>query len=110
VLQLLSARATGVVISRLFILGHDVCPQSFTPHRGLNRWIGRLAFLPSLTPCSLMVSVFAAVRMSGLVVAASATRQSVAWLLAVGFALPFLVWNGMIGFVVSVHHTHPQIA
>ena len=43
----------GFIIGRLFILGHDACHQSFTPHRGLNRVLGRIAFLPSLTPYSL---------------------------------------------------------
>src|SRR5271165_3652999 len=52
-LKLLSALACGFVIGRLFIIGHDACHQSFTEHRGLNRWIGRIAFLASLTPYSL---------------------------------------------------------
>ena len=52
-LQLAAALATGFVIGRLFILGHDACHQSFTAHRRLNRWLGRLLFLPSLTPYSL---------------------------------------------------------
>ncbi len=43
----------GFIIGRLFILGHDACHQSFTPYRGLNRVLGRIAFLPSLTPYSL---------------------------------------------------------
>jgi len=43
----------GLLIGRLFILGHDACHQSFTPHPRLNRLIGRLVFLPSLTPYSL---------------------------------------------------------
>ena len=43
----------GFVTGRLFILGHDACHQSLTPHRRLNPWLGRLAFLPSLTPYSL---------------------------------------------------------
>jgi acyl-lipid omega-6 desaturase (Delta-12 desaturase) len=43
----------GLIISRLFILGHDACHQSLTPHRRLNRIVGRLALLPSLTPYSL---------------------------------------------------------
>jgi len=47
------ALAAGFVIGRLFIIGHDACHQSYTPHRGLNRWLGRIAFLPSLTPYSL---------------------------------------------------------
>ncbi|MES1264276.1 MAG: fatty acid desaturase [Variovorax sp.] len=192
-LQVLASVATGLVISRLFILGHDACHQSFTPHRGLNRWLGHLVFLPSLTPYSLwevghnvvhhgytnlrgfdfvwqplslaeframprwrrglervyrsgwapwlyylveiwwrrmffpnrvtmptrravftrdclLVSAFALAWVAGLVAAAGATGQSVAWLLAVGFVLPFVVWNGMIGFVVYVHHTHPGVA
>lgn len=43
----------GFLIGRLFIIGHDACHQSYTPHRRLNRWLGRIAFLPSLTPYSL---------------------------------------------------------
>ncbi len=43
----------GLLIARLFIIGHDACHQSLTPRRGLNKWLGRLTFLPSLTPYSL---------------------------------------------------------
>lgn len=43
----------GLIIARLFIIGHDACHQSLTPRRGLNKWLGRLTFLPSLTPYSL---------------------------------------------------------
>ena len=52
-LKILLGIATGFVIGRLFILGHDACHQSFTVHRRLNTWLGRLVFLPSLTPYSL---------------------------------------------------------
>jgi omega-6 fatty acid desaturase (delta-12 desaturase) len=45
--------AAGFVIGRLFIIGHDACHQSLTPHRRLNHWLGRIAFLPSFTPYSL---------------------------------------------------------
>jgi len=193
VVQVLAGVATGLVISRLFILGHDACHQSLTRHRALNRWLGRIVFLPSLTPYSLwevghnvvhhgytnlrgfdfvwqprsldefralpawrrglervyrsgwapwlyylieiwwtrmffpsratmptrrpvfasdcwLVSAFAIAWLAGLVAAASATQQSALWLLTVGFALPFIVWNGMIGFVVYVHHTHLGVA
>ena len=192
-LQLLAGVATGFVIGRLFILGHDACHQSLTRHRTLNRWLGRLVFLPSLTPYSLwevghnvvhhgytnlkgfdfvweprtladyqalprwkrvlervyrsgwapwlyyLVEIWwtrmmfpsrrtmptrravfmwdcalactaAAVWIGGLVAAALATGQSAGWLVAVGFAVPFIVWNGMIGFVVYVHHTHLGVA
>ncbi len=192
-LQLLGGVATGLVIGRLFILGHDACHQSLTPHRGLNRWLGRLVFLPSLTPYSLwevghnvihhgytnlrgfdfvwqprsleefqalsparraleriyrsgwapwlyylveiwwarllfpnrskmptrrsvfvwdgvLACSFAGIWIAGLVAAAHATGQSAAWLVGVGFALPFVFWNGLIGFVVYVHHTHLGVA
>src|ERR1051325_1150050 len=33
---------------RLFEVAHDACHGSYTPDPALNRWIGRLAFLPSL--------------------------------------------------------------
>jgi omega-6 fatty acid desaturase (delta-12 desaturase) len=191
--QVIAACANGVVISRLFILGHDACHQSFTRHRTLNRWIGRIVFLPSLTPYSLwevghnvvhhgytnlkdfdfvwqprtlaeyralpaskrwleriyrsgwapwlyylveiwwvrmlfpnrrtmptrravfiwdslLVSAFAVLWIAALAAFALTTHRSVGWLLATGFALPFLVWNGMIGFVVYLHHTHPGVA
>jgi len=43
-LKLLSGVACGFVIGRLFIIGHDACHHSYTEHRGLNRWIGRIAY------------------------------------------------------------------
>lgn len=52
-LRLLCGMAAGFVTGRLFIVGHDACHQSLTPHRRLNHWLGRIAFLPSLTPYSL---------------------------------------------------------
>ena len=183
----------GFITGRIFILGHDACHQSFTPYRGLNRVLGRIAFLPSLTPYSLwdighnvvhhgqtnlkgfdfvwaplsksefdalpawrkflervyrsgfgpaiyylfeiwwkrlffpskkyrpanrsifikdnlLISTFAVSWISLLVMAAMATNQSVAVTVLTGFVVPFIAWNGMIGFVVYVHHTHPAIA
>ena len=191
--QVLAALLTGFVIARLFILGHDACHQSLTPHRRLNRWIGRLVFLPSLTPYSLwemghnvvhhgytnlrgvdfvwqplsldeyralprhrrvfervyrsgwapwlyylveiwwqrmmfpsrrqmptrrgvftadclLVTAFACGWIAGLIAIAGAADRSALWLVTVGFLLPFVVWNGMIGFVVYVHHTHTRVA
>jgi omega-6 fatty acid desaturase (delta-12 desaturase) len=51
--KMAGAVVAGFVTGRLFIIGHDACHQSLTPHRTLNRWLGRIAFLPSLTPYSL---------------------------------------------------------
>jgi omega-6 fatty acid desaturase (delta-12 desaturase) len=42
----------GIATAMLFVLGHDACHGSLTPSPRLNRWIGSLAFLPSLTPFS----------------------------------------------------------
>ena len=54
-IRLLCGMAAGFVTGRLFIVGHDACHQSLTPHRRLNHWLGRIAFLPSLTPYGLGV-------------------------------------------------------
>ncbi|MBX6419763.1 MAG: fatty acid desaturase [Nevskia sp.] len=192
-LKLVCGVVAGFLIGRLFILGHDACHQSFTAHRRLNAWLGRLVFLPSLTPYSLwdvghnvvhhgytnlrgfdfvweprtpeefralpawrralervyrsgwapglyylievwwlrlffpsrrymptrravflydclLVAGAAAVWIAALLAAARATAQPVWPLLLAGFAVPFLFWNAMIGFVVYVHHTHPAVA
>jgi omega-6 fatty acid desaturase (delta-12 desaturase) len=53
VIKLCFSMIAGFLIGRLFIIGHDACHQSLTTHRRLNRWIGRIVFLPSLTPYSL---------------------------------------------------------
>jgi len=191
--KMLAAVCLGTVISRLFILGHDACHQSLTAHRTLNRWIGRLVFLPSLTPYSLweighnvvhhgytnlkdfdfvwqpmnlatyrsaspwrrglervyrsgwapwlyylveiwwtrmmfparrhmptrrraflldcvMVSAYGIAWLGLLIALAFATGQSAVVLLLLGGVVPFLVWNGFIGFVVYVHHTHPAVS
>lgn len=51
--KLLCGLVAGFVVGRLFVIGHDGCHQSLTPHRRLNKWLGRIAFLPSLTAYSL---------------------------------------------------------
>ncbi len=43
----------GIVIGRLFVLGHDACHGALFPARLLNQAVGRLAFLFSLTPYTL---------------------------------------------------------
>jgi omega-6 fatty acid desaturase (delta-12 desaturase) len=192
-LKLVAGALAGVSIARLFIIGHDACHQSLTVHRRLNRWLGRLVFLPSLTPYSLwdvghnvvhhgytnlrgfdfvweprtlesfralprwrqllervyrsgwapwlyylveiwwtrmlfpsrkqmptrravftrdglLVCAYAVAWAGALLLAANASAQPAWQLLLAGFALPLLVWNGLIGFVVYVHHTHARIA
>lgn len=44
------------------------------------------------------------------VVVANATSQNVWLLLLLAVLVPFAVWNGIMGFVVYLHHTHPAIA
>lgn len=190
--KLAASLLVGLQIARLFIIGHDACHQSLTANRSLNKWLGRLVFLPSLTPFKLWelghnmahhgftnlrgrdyvwapfspaefaqmprarqwleryyrsgsghwlyylielwwkklffpsrrevgasrslvlgdcmaISVFGVVWIGSLIAAAYATQQS-AWLLvALGFVLPFVLWNGLMGFVIYVHHTDPQV-
>jgi acyl-lipid omega-6 desaturase (Delta-12 desaturase) len=44
------ALLNGLAVAMLFVVGHDACHGSLTPHAKLNVWIARLAFLPSLHP------------------------------------------------------------
>ncbi len=192
--QLLGGVLTTLAIIRLFIIGHDACHGSLTDHAPLNKLLGRLAFLPSLTPFSLWRvghnvvhhgfnnlkgrdfvwepldpaefrslsptrrvlervyrSAFGPLPYylaeiwwrrlyfpnrghapggreeffwdSALVTAFALAW--IAWLSAIGFAhggvghaalavgvgflVPFLVWNWTVGFVVYLHHTHPDV-
>lgn len=52
-LRVAGALLTWLGIVRLFLIGHDACHGALTDHGWLNRLLGRLAFLPSLTPYSL---------------------------------------------------------
>lgn len=191
--RLLAGALCGLVIGRLFILGHDACHQSLTAYRGFNRGLGRLLLLPSLTPYSLwdtghnvvhhgytnlktydfvwqpktlaeyqalprwrralervyrsgwapglyylaeiwwkrlwfpsrhymptrrrifvldslLVTAAALLWVAALAGIALARGASPALAILSGFVLPQLVWNMLIGFIVYVHHTHPQIA
>jgi acyl-lipid omega-6 desaturase (Delta-12 desaturase) len=49
-LKVLLILINGHVIGTLFTVGHDACHDSFTRSRFLNGFIGRLSFMPSLTP------------------------------------------------------------
>jgi omega-6 fatty acid desaturase (delta-12 desaturase) len=51
--KVIGSLAMGLQIARLFVLGHDACHQSLFTDRQVNRWVGHLVFLPSLTPYSL---------------------------------------------------------
>lgn len=191
-LRLLCGLAAGFVTGRLFIIGHDACHQSLTPHRRLNHWLGRIAFLPSLTPYSLwevghnvvhhgytnlkgfdfvwapltadeyaqltpvqraldriyrsgwapglyylveiwwkrmffparrqmptrrrvflldnlLVSAFALLWVGAVAGLALAAGQDLLQSLLTAVVVPFLFWTAMIGFVVYVHHTHPEV-
>jgi len=180
-------------IARLFVIGHDACHGSYTPNKTLNKWIGRIAFLPSLTPYSLwevghnlahhgftnlkgrdyvwtpysphefaqlpwirrqlehiyrsgvgqgvyymiemwwkklffpgrkhvttrrtshlidsfLVAGFAALWIGGLTLWGLYSGKSIWSLLTFGFAVPFFLWNCLMGFVIYVQHTHPRVA
>jgi omega-6 fatty acid desaturase (delta-12 desaturase) len=49
-LQILCAALNGLFIAMIFVVGHDACHGSLTPYEWLNQVLGRIAFLPSLTP------------------------------------------------------------
>src|SRR5438132_13521935 len=51
-LRFAAGTAAGVLMAILFVVGHDACHGSFTSRRWLNLGIGRIAFLPTLTPFS----------------------------------------------------------
>ena len=59
---------------------------------------------------SLLVTVFAAAWLGVVAYLADATEQSVGMMVILAVFLPFLLWNGVIGFVVYLHHTNPRIA
>ncbi len=56
-LQAVFSFLMGTVIASLFAIGHDAAHDSLTPHRGLNRLVGTIAFLPSMHPYSLWVKL-----------------------------------------------------
>ncbi len=51
--RLAASVALGIVITRLFIVGHDCCHGAFFSSNRVNRLLGRIVFLPSLTTYSL---------------------------------------------------------
>jgi acyl-lipid omega-6 desaturase (Delta-12 desaturase) len=183
----------SIAIARLFVIGHDACHGSFTRTEWLNKVIGRIAFLPSLTPFSLwdvghnvahhgftnlkgrdqvwvpmsaeewakaskvrrgleriyrsgfgqglyyliemwwkklilptkkhvgvrravfwwdnvLVLGVAAIWITALVLWAVYDNHSITWTLLGGFVLPFLAFNCIMGWVIYVQHTHPEVA
>src|SRR5690349_12940192 len=51
--KLLFSSLLGILITRLTVLAHDACHGSLLTTRRLNQIVGRLGFLPSLTPYNL---------------------------------------------------------
>jgi acyl-lipid omega-6 desaturase (Delta-12 desaturase) len=183
----------SIAIARLFVIGHDACHGSYTPYDWLNKIVGRIAFLPSLTPFSLwdvghnvahhgftnlkgrdqvwvpmsaeewqsaskgrrfleriyrsgfgqglyyliemwwkklilptkkhvgvsraifwwdnaLVLGVGAAWITALVLWAVYGNHSVTWTLLGGFVLPFLAFNCIMGWVIYVQHTHPEVA
>jgi omega-6 fatty acid desaturase (delta-12 desaturase) len=192
-LKLVGSLLVATAIVRLFLIGHDACHGSFLPNQAMNRVLGRIAFLPSMTAFSLwdvghnvahhgfnnlkgrdqvwtpfskaefdalprnrrrlerlyrsgfgcgayylielwwrklyfpsqreigstrlryrldsaLVTLGALVWLAVVAHIARATGQSFLLLASLAVVGPFLLWNGIMGFVVFVHHTHPQIA
>lgn len=49
-LQIVCGLLNGLFIAMIFVVGHDACHGGLTPFQALNQFLGRVAFLPSLTP------------------------------------------------------------
>jgi omega-6 fatty acid desaturase (delta-12 desaturase) len=192
-IKVFASLVAALWIARLFVIGHDACHGSYTPNKTLNQWIGRIAFLPSLTPYSLwevghnlahhgftnlkgrdyvwtpyspnefarlpwlrrqlehvyrsgfghgvyymiemwwkklffpgrkhvttrrtshlvdsfLVAGFALAWIGGLTWWGVYNDKSILSLLTFGFAVPFFLWNCLMGFVIYVQHTHPRVA
>ena len=59
---------------------------------------------------SLLVTAGALLWLGAVALAARATEQSFLLLVTLAVIVPFLLWNGIMGFVVYLHHTSPKIA
>jgi len=59
---------------------------------------------------SVLVTAGALLWLVTVALVARATGQSFALLAALAVLVPFLLWNGIMGFVVYLHHTSPAIA
>jgi omega-6 fatty acid desaturase (delta-12 desaturase) len=59
---------------------------------------------------SALVTAGALLWLATVALVARSTGQSFALLAMLAVVVPFLLWNGVIGFVVFVHHTNPRIA
>jgi omega-6 fatty acid desaturase (delta-12 desaturase) len=59
---------------------------------------------------SALVTAGAALWLATVALVARSTGQSFTLLAMLAVVAPFLLWNGIIGFVVYVHHTNPKIA
>lgn len=59
---------------------------------------------------SLLVTAGALAWLGVVALVARATGQSFTLLATLAVVVPFLLWNGIMGFVVYLHHTHPTIA
>jgi omega-6 fatty acid desaturase (delta-12 desaturase) len=59
---------------------------------------------------SMLVTAGALCWLGVIALAADATGQSFALLATLAVVVPFLLWTGVMGFVVYLHHTNPTIA
>jgi omega-6 fatty acid desaturase (delta-12 desaturase) len=48
-IKLLGCFIIFIASARLFIIGHDACHGCFTDNEKMNKWLGRFAFLPTMT-------------------------------------------------------------
>ena len=192
-MKILASLSLSLFIDFLFVIGHDACHGSLTPHRRLNQLLGRAAFLTSLHPYTswehthngkhhawtnfrgrdivfapfdadsftelpswrrvlerfyrtpiglglfyfvdvylkheilptksrlprsgrikihladrMLTLGFAVLWLTVLVTYAVATGISLVGLVVVGFLVPLMLFHQAMGFVIYLHHTHPE--
>jgi acyl-lipid omega-6 desaturase (Delta-12 desaturase) len=101
------------LLERIYRSGWGPCLYYLVEMWWLRMLFPRSPYMGTQRPEFFWDGVFAVatagVWIGALIAAAAATGQSAWMLVGFGFAVPFLVWNALIGFVVYVHHTHPVV-
>jgi omega-6 fatty acid desaturase (delta-12 desaturase) len=79
-------------------------PRLFVP---LPSVIGRVRLVYCLD--SALVILALALQVTGVIAVGGLFGKAASISVLLGVALPFLVWNGAVSFVIFLHHTHPAV-
>lgn len=93
-------------------------PIGLFAYYGIKVWAKRMFFVlpwktadgrPAYAVDLLIVWLFLAVQLWVVVTLGGAFGHRASHSLLFGFAIPFLVWNALMSFVIYLHHTHPAV-